>query len=391
MCVEGNLHMNLQLRPTLLAAFAGLLTACAQTSLPLNNYYPVQGQAPNRLQALNAQTNSQVTIQTHFVSAYQRSAQANEATARRDPNGPAAALLRLIQNAKQSLDGSFYDIDAPEVVDALIKAKQRGVQVRIVTDTDNMTTKESGPTGPARPAIVALKNAKIPVVDDQRSGIMHNKFLIVDGHTIWTGSTNLTTTSLYQHNNNALTIQSQQLAANYQSEFERLFTHRIFGPNPPRQVPYPVIKSGNMTIETYFSPKGGGQQAFLQELRNARQSISFMTFSLTDPTAGQIITAKQKQGIKVSGVFDRWLGAGQYSLFNPMKESGIAVRKDGNQALLHHKVILVDNTVITGSYNYSANAENSNNENFLVIKNAPAVTRAYQQEYNKVLQASQAW
>lgn len=149
--------MKLQLRSALLAAFAGLLTACAQTSLPLNNYYPVQGYAPNTLQAMSTTANSQVTIQTHFVNAYQRSAQANEALARRDQNGPAAALLRLINGAKQSLDGSFYDIDAPEVVDALIKAKQRGVNVRLVTDTDNITAKDAGPSGPVRPAIAALK------------------------------------------------------------------------------------------------------------------------------------------------------------------------------------------------------------------------------------------
>ncbi|PKL75890.1 MAG: hypothetical protein CVV27_13065 [Candidatus Melainabacteria bacterium HGW-Melainabacteria-1] len=101
-------------------------------------------------------------------------------------------------------------------------------------------------------------------------------------------------------------------------------------------------------------------------------------------TAGQIIQQKLKQGVQVEGVFDSWLGAGQYSLYSPLRESGMNVRKDGNQALLHHKVIIVDDTVITGSYNYSANAENSNNENFLIIRNSPAIAKAYVDEFLRI-------
>lgn len=376
--------------------FLGALAALSFAACNKAPLYPMapgvqMGMQQNFRSFANARSsvsNPAGTIELSFVNAYGRSALENEQISRKDPNSPAAMLIRQIQSARKSLDGSFYDIDNEDIVKAFIAAKKRGIQVRMVTDTDNMTAKNTGPTGPARPAIVALQQAGIPVVDDKRSGIMHNKFLVIDGLRVWTGSTNLTNTSLYQHNNNALTLVSPQLAASYTAEFERLFTHKLFGPNPPRQVPYPSVQIGTTQVNVFFSPRGGGQQAVLQELQSARQRILFMTFSLTDKTAGEIIQQKMAQGLQVEGVFDSWLGASQYSLFNPLKESGLNVRKDGNEALLHHKVIIVDNTVITGSYNYSANAENSNNENFLIIKNAPEIAQAYIEEYQRIRRIS---
>lgn len=367
------------------------LVGCSNAPAMMLQRAPLQAQqAQSQMQSMAAsQVNAnqvalQGPIQIAFVKAYGRTAVENEAISRKDPNSPSLLLIRMIDGATRTLDGSFYDIDNADVVNALLRAKQRGVKVRLVTDTDNMTAKNSGPTGPARPAIVALQKAGIPIVDDKRSGIMHNKFLVVDNKAVWTGSTNLTDSSLYQHNNNALTLSSPQLAASYTSEFERLFTQKIFGPNPARQVPYPSVKIGNTQVDVFFSPRGGGQQAVLATLRSAKKRVLFMTFSLTDDSIGEIVKQKLAAGLKVEGVFDSWLGASKYSLYSPLRESGMNVRKDGNSALLHHKVIIVDDTVITGSYNYSNNAENSNNENFLILRNSPAIAKAYVDEFERI-------
>lgn len=380
------------------------LVACGMDNSPMQAYSPYNspyannyGQYPNPVGAFNPagnqgfssfSTQGRNLIKVHFVKAYQSTIAENETLTRRDPDGPAQALIRWIDGARGTLDGSFYDIDSAEVVSAFLRARKRGVKIRLVTDTDNMTVKNGGPGAGPRQSIVQLKKAGIPVVEDKRSGIMHNKFLIIDQTVVWTGSTNLTDSSLYHHNNNALSLQSPEIVANYQGEFERQFTERVFGPNPPRQVPYPTARVGSAIVYTFFSPKGGGQNAVMNELQRAKKNISFMTFSLTDQTAGSIIQQKSQQGVQIRGVFDTWLGAGRYSLFNPLKDSGVVVSKDGNEALLHHKVILVDDTVITGSYNYSNNAENSNNENFLIIKNDAAVTKAYQDEFARIVNAS---
>jgi phosphatidylserine/phosphatidylglycerophosphate/cardiolipin synthase-like enzyme len=327
-------------------------------------------------------------ITVHFVQAYRGPIVENEPITRKDPNGPAAALLNLINSARKSLDGAFYDFSDDTIADAFIAAKKRGVQVRLITDNENMLVRDTGPQGPVRPLIIRMQQAGIPVIDDQRSGLMHNKFLVQDGQTVWMGSTNLTSTSLFDHNNNAMTLRVPQIAANYSYEFDRMFVHKIFGPNPPRQLPFPVVQVGNSTIRTFFSPRGGSQEAALATLQQAQKDIAFMTFSFTDKDMGATMVAKKQAGLRVEGVFDQCLGYGKYSQYHNLNANKIYTRMDGNQALLHHKILLVDDTVITGSYNFSSNADKSNNENMLIIQNNSTVTTQYRQEYARIMKAA---
>ena len=71
---------------------------------------------------------------------------------------------------------------APSLRDALLAAHARGVQIRIVTDD------EAHANPSYAPYYDALTAAGIPVVDDQDdTRIMHDKYAIIDGATVWTG------------------------------------------------------------------------------------------------------------------------------------------------------------------------------------------------------------
>ena len=62
----------------------------------------------------------------------------------------------------------------------------------------------------------------------------------------------------------------------------------------------------------------------------------------------------------------------------------IPVRRDGNPAFMHNKVIVVDSRyVITGSLNFSTNAEESNDENVVIIDN-PDIVKLYMQDFDSV-------
>lgn len=373
---------------------SSLMAACGgpNMSLQQNMMYgprPINAMGAMAAPGLQAFGSNQL-FSTYFVPAYGETIAQNEPIARQDPKAPAAALLQLIQAARQTLDGAFYDIGDAGIVQALIDANKRGVRVRIVTDTDNMVAKDEdsrNPNAQIRDTIVMLRQAGIPVIDDQRSGIMHHKFLIVDNKSVWMGSTNTTSSSLYNHNNNAMTINNVQIAENYLSEFERMFTHRIFGPNPERQVPHPVVQIGNSTIRTFFSPKGGGKEAIMDVLSKSQKRISFMTFSFTDQDIAGMMIQKKQAGLRVDGVYDECLGYGKYSTYHVLKANNIYTRMDGNEALLHHKVIISDDTVITGSYNFSASADKSNNENMLIIENS-YVSASYYQEFDRIMTAA---
>lgn len=375
-------------KQVIFAGLAAILASCASQGLP-----PLAGRAP--LTAFSAAApGAQATLvegafTAHFVKAYGETIAQNEPIVRRDPNSPAHVLIGLIGGATKTLDGAFYDIGDDEVVSALIVARQRGVRVRIVTDTDNMSdvAVTTGRPRVLRGTIQRLLDAGIPVVEDSRSAIMHHKFLVADGQSVWMGSTNVTTSSLYHHNNNALVIRNPQLAVNYSTEFERMFTQRVFGPNPARQIPFPMLKIGNATVRTFFSPRGGGSEAILDLLSHARKRIQFMAFSFTDKNLADMMIRKRKEGLRVEGVYDQCLAYGKYSTKRTLSDNGVYTRHDGNEALLHHKVMIVDDTVVTGSFNFSASADQSNNENMLII-DSPALAAIYAQEYDRIMNAA---
>lgn len=373
------------------AGLAAILAGCASQSLPPGAM--MTGRAPLTAMAADVPGAHATLIEgaftAHFVKAYGETIAQNEPLARKDPNSPANVLIGLIGGATKTLDGAFYDIGDDAVVSALIVAKQRGVRVRIVTDSDNMVDLDAATGRPRgmRGTIARLQQAGIPVVEDKRSAIMHHKFLVADGQSVWMGSTNVTTSSLYHHNNNALVIRNPQMAQNYGVEFERMFTNLTFGPNPAHPAVFPSLKIGNATVRTFFSPGGGGSQAILDTLGRAHKRILFMAFSFTDKTLADMMVRKHAEGVRVEGVYDQCLGYGQYSTKRSLSDAGIYTRHDGNEALLHHKVMIVDDTVITGSFNFSANADKSNNENMLII-DSPALAAVYAQEYDRIMTAA---
>lgn len=328
----------------------------------------------------------QYPLTVKFNNAYKMLFEENQAIGQADPQNTDKYFVSLVNSAKTTIDAAFYDIDDPFVTQAFINAKNRGVTVRIVTDTDNMTDEHDASL--PRKQIADMRAAGIEVKDDKRSGIMHQKFMVIDGKILLSGSMNLTTTSIYQHNNNIIIMKSPEMSTTFTEEFNRLFEENKFGPNK-RTISFPEAQVGDATVKVFFSPKGGANAAVMAELQKAQKSIKFMNFSLTGAELQNIIISKRKAGLLVEGVLDECLSRGKYSLIRPFKEAGLYVLRDGNQALLHHKVFIVDDeTVITGSSNYSDSAENSNNENTLIIK-SKNIASFYTKEYARVKYAAQ--
>ena len=93
---------------------------------------------------------------------------------------------------------------------------------------------------------------------------------------------------------------------------------------------------------------------------------------------------QHENGNKVGGVFDE-NQISRYSEYHLMQAAGMDVKIDETSGTMHHKVIIIDEeTVITGSYNFSRNAEIRNSENLLIIKNNKDIAQAYIDEYNRL-------
>ncbi len=284
-------------------------------------------------------------------------------------------LAAAIDKAQKSVEVAAYDFDLTRVADALIAAKKRGVRVRVVTDTDNVDER----------AVRDIKKAGIFVVDDGRSAIMHNKFVVIDGSTVWTGSWNLTENGTYRNNNNAIALQSVRLAENYATEFEEMFEEESFGPTSPADTPHPSLKIGDVAVENYFAPEDKVADKLVSLLDSAQSSIRFMAYSFTHDGIGKAMRDRAKAGVRVQGIFeDRGTGS-QYSEYGKLKKvKGAEVRLDGNPYIMHHKVIIIDDeTVVLGSFNFSASADEKNDENVLVVHSAEFAAH-YLAEFQRV-------
>jgi len=168
-----------------------------------------------------------------------------------------------------------------------------------------------------------------------------------------------------------------------------MFLDGKFGPKSPENTPYPVLQlSDGSRIETYFAPEENVRGAIMGRLREAKEEILFMAFSFTDDDIARVLLEKAREGVRVRGVLESRQES-PYSEYAVLRKAGLDVRLDGNPRTMHHKVFVIDGKVlITGSYNFSQNAAEENDENILIIENA-GLARAYQEEFERVYQAAQ--
>lgn len=295
-------------------------------------------------------------------------------------------LVALIDTAKTSVDVAGYDFDLANVADAMVRAKGRGATVRMVTDTDILTnTKDVAIVG----AFGKLQGAGIPIVDDKRGPIMHNKFTVVDREWVSTGSWNYTDGDTYRLNNSMIIINSRDLAANYTTEFAKMFEKRQFGPTKDKALPNPLVTISGTRVETCFAAQGKCGAKIIDTIATSRQSVHFMAFSFTSDPIEEAMVARSKAGVQVSGVFETTGSQTPFSAYGKLKAAGLPVYTDGSPWAMHHKVIIIDERiVIFGSYNFSDNADTQNDENLLIIDN-PDIARAFKAEFERVLALAQ--
>lgn len=268
-------------------------------------------------------------------------------------------MAAAISGARLSVDVAIYDLNLYDIRDALIAAHGRGVQVRMVAESDNFANEE----------FQQLAAAAIPIVVDKSSDYMHDKFVIIDRYQVWTGSMNYTVSDAYGSRNNLIALSSTRLAENYETEFNEMFLQRSFGPSSPANTPHPELEINSHLVETYFSPEDNTIDHLLALVNGAQKSIYFLVFSFTSDELANAFIAAQARGIEVRGVLDAGqVTSNQGGKYARLRAAGIEVRLDGEGGNMHNKVLIVDGEiVVTGSYNFSANAENNNDENTLII------------------------
>jgi phosphatidylserine/phosphatidylglycerophosphate/cardiolipin synthase-like enzyme len=156
---------------------------------------------------------------------------------------------------------------------------------------------------------------------------------------------------------------------------------------PASSEPPAAVEDG---ISVYFSPKGGCTAAIVEQLNAAMQTIDMQAYSFTSTDIVQALVNAQARGVKVRAVLDRKENAtGQYSGATYLLNHQVPTWTDGKHPIAHNKVMIIDGaTIVTGSFNFTQQAENLNAENMLIITGKPKLAAAYETNFEEHLHHS---
>ena len=132
------------------------------------------------------------------------------------PGGASDLVLETIKGAKREIDVAAYEFTSGKVAQALIAAHRRGVQVAVLADARRNE-------GKGYSKVYALAHQGVAVRLNGRYAAQHNKFIVVDGAAVETGSFNYTHAAEADNAENAIVIRDGKLASKYRQEFMRLW------------------------------------------------------------------------------------------------------------------------------------------------------------------------
>ncbi len=292
------------------------------------------------------------------------------------------ALIELIDSAEKTFDGAFFELSSEKIADRLIAIYGRGVKVRLVIEADSKF----------RPAVQRLLASGIPIVFDDSEGLMHNKFAIVDGEAVWTGSYNPVAGGEHS-DNNAVLIYSRTLAERFSAEFRDMFEKRLFGRSRTgmpfdRLIAITPVNVHGVAVRAFFSPRHGIESIVAELIQTASSNVHFMAFSFTSDRIGESLIDRARRGVAVHGIVEERGAFSEFSEYMKFRVEGIDVRIRRGRGVMHHKVIVIDSRiVITGSFNFSRGADSVNDENIVIIE-SEELARAYLDEFTRVRERS---
>ena len=368
---QGTFDPWLQLDPAAQDAGGGEQVTTAPAA-PLT-----EPQAPQAVETISLAGFAQGPVQVYFTRIRYPDRAAERA------GGLDATIAADIDRARQSVDLAVFDLDLPVVVTALTNAQARGIRVRAVIDDENLETPEVAEMAGE------LQDAGIPITFDRRQAFMHNKFLVIDGAVVWTGSWNPTINDTFRNNNNFVRLADPRIAADYTAKFELLFAGRG-GPGNRAALPHPVVDLDGFRVQVAFSPDSNITDEVAEVIAGARHSVEFLAFAFTSDPIAEAVIAAHERGVRVRGVMESRNAHGTGAEFDRLRSAGVVVLEDGNCYVMHHKVFVVDGRhVVTGSFNWSAQAQSSNDENVIIVDNA-WFARRYQDEFERIYEQARA-
>ena len=145
-------------------------------------------------------------------------------------------------------------------------------------------------------------------------------------------------------------------------------------------------------IAVYFSPEGQTIGALLATVEGARQSVRVAAYTFTDNRVADALIAARQRGVDVRVVLDRdqaGVGGGE---MDRLVEAGVPVwiAPNADQRKMHHKFLVIDGrTIVTGSYNFTYAANDTNFENVVIIDGRAKLAEAFTAQHDGLMKISE--
>lgn len=312
-------------------------------------------------------------------------------------------VVDFIAGARSTLDIAVQELDNEVIAQAILDARFRGVSVRMVMEQDYLLTatlptvrprqgedeatarrrvqwaEEKGAHSLAenRRLFGTLLRCNVDVKADYNPAIFHQKFIIRDFRTkamptsaILSGSANFTVTDCHRNLNHVVIFHDARICGEYATEFLQIRAGE-FGRGRHGDVPR-AYNLGGVPVKVLFAPDHTPELEIMKQMLKAKERVDFAIFTFAGSSGiddAMIALAEAKRD--VSGAVDPGQGVQKWAATHDLDRSGIqlyAPKRTPAFGKLHHKLMVIDEAItIAGSFNYTAPANQYNDENIFVL------------------------
>lgn len=302
-------------------------------------------------------------------------------------NGPdnlQEVIVNFIDGAQKRLFIAVQELDSKSIAEAIIRARQRKVLVKVVLEADYLLERTAlinpfeagGKYELNRSLSAAILRSSINVRSDYNGDIFHQKFIVRDSASVLTGSTNFTTTDTSSNLNHLVIIHDKTVAKIFEREYAEI-QQGHFGKLNEGHDPTPAeVLVSNVRVKILFAPDHNPEMEIMKQIAKAKRRVDFaiFTFASSSGIDDQLIFAEHA-GISIRGALFKSQANQVWSAAKSLTEAGLSlffVPRAGLLApkprKLHHKLMVIDEQlIIAGSFNYTSPATRLNDENIIIL------------------------
>jgi cardiolipin synthase A/B len=284
--------------------------------------------------------------------------------------------IKVLRSALFSIKIHTYSLTDDAVIETLLVKKQSIDDIEVLTDVKTI------------PSSFSLLQKPFKWKQVKSSGLMHEKILLIDKAMVFLGTANMTYESLCMHDNFIIGMYHPQLAQHL-----LLYTQAIDEKKKHKNTSHTTFSFQDQLLELWMLPyKGNAPLDRLKTLiQNASFSVQVAMFTLTHPELLKELSVAHERGVFVQVFLDHTSAHGASSqALQTLLEAKIPVYLSTGLQLLHHKIMLIDQTCfVLGSANWTKSAFKKNHDFYLTLSPLkPKQTKLLRTVFKKIKQES---